>query len=217
MFVYSRASYPKIVHKEECPYAARIKPEHATKRRRLSSMAKVRDKVRIRLCRYCSKLARAYRYELPEIVKFCREHGLKFQMTEGKLLVESRMERWQIVHSWQADVLVLYHENYSRYRTDKQNTFEKILGYHVQKVILSIQEALEIVYEHQFSYLHRKNVPLPVRQLARAELTHRQHNKRSANYSREHRGRDRRLRKQVQNMRKANDVLRLIDSLKYGS
>lgn len=152
MFVYSTAKGQKTYHTEQCGYAERIKVEN---RGYFQTAIKAESKG-YHACIRCSKTGKAFTRHIGKIRHFCRMTGFTCQFRNGKIFVETPVDRWLLFYSEQQKRFVTYHQSNTRYFDDRS-----IKGYHNQKwTFHSVYDTLLSIYDHTNAYLDKKaNVP----------------------------------------------------------
>jgi len=131
MFVFSKASAKKIVHKEHCVFAAKIK---MTNRVYFYSL---RDAYAAgcRPCMYCSVLGSDFIKNRNKIKEFCAENNMECKWENGYIAITTSIDKWRIAVSDKAPYkLIIYHSNTAGISFGKRHKGKWLLEYHIQKM-----------------------------------------------------------------------------------
>lgn len=160
MFVYSKTSTSKTVHLESCSYALGMVKENTGY---FYSLKEAFD-AGYHLCKACSPLGKCYRKEQKAINDFCKKAKFICRWENGHIYIETSIESWLIVYSPRMKGNAIYHKNVAGVNTQPPSTYESIPGYHRQKWnFRSILDTLESIYDHQWIYLEKSNLPKNVK------------------------------------------------------
>lgn len=149
MFYYSKNSRKKIVHKQQCPYCARMKKDN-------TGLFLSLDEARAagyRLCIYCSAVGKRYLSEYKTLASYAVENGLSFRYDDGKVLIETPHSSWMIITNGKKHKMFLYHQNAENFPNERS----LIPGYHSQHFQSNtILGYMEYIVEHDGYRLHHK-------------------------------------------------------------
>ena len=201
MYICSRYSRRKVVHREGCRYVARI-----AEKSKLSCAEKdTAVAMGYRVCKCCSRVGRQFRREQKKIASFCQTNGMECFLGEEGIVVETPMSRWKIVSDGEPGHFTLFHKNFYSHRKETSGKNANAPeGYHFQSDrFTTIKGILRYILQHDE---YRKENPY--------------NNKKMSPYGpknpRPKKKNIRKQRKYLQKRRKryeANQTIRLIDSL----
>lgn len=205
MFLFSKTSYPKRLHTQQCPYASRIKKENI-----ISVHGMNEATPSCQPCFLCSKLGRMYRKERRDIEAFCMESQFSCQWKDGYIQIDGPVESWRIVYSRSQRRIAIYHKNSTLYKPKTTDfPYETIDGYHRQHwQFRSILSALRAMLNHQWSYLERDGLPMGMKQHVSSLLPQKVPR---PGLSKKRKRKEARAAKHFENRQKAIRVLKIIE------
>lgn len=166
MYVYSTSS--KKFHTDACSFGKKIKKANRILKCTVSEA--IFDGCTP--CLHCSGINKqpAFIFHKKEIIDFCRQNQISFDLYKGCIVLQDRWDKWIIMPSFNENKhLYLYHKNSSiRYDVSVNTPIEKLTNYHLQKdqKTSSILNNLKYIVKHRRVYEHRPNsIPYIMKQL----------------------------------------------------
>lgn len=141
MYVYSKKSNNKIIHKKQCPYYLHMNHKeigffHTLEEAKTAGYHQ---------CKHCSSISKQYRKEYHEIKEYAAENGMAFYLNDGAITIHTTFSKWKIITNGNKHSLFLYHKNTKN--IIKQDS--RIEGYHSQSVRKnSIVDYMKYITEH---------------------------------------------------------------------
>lgn len=148
MLIYNKKSSSKVVHYSHCHH---IKGRKQDIRGTFDTLEEAR-RAGYRLCKCCAPMAKFYRKEVRDLVKFAAENGLSFCYEDGMVDIQSPYSRWKVVVVGKLrKKLAIYHKN-TQVRKKEKPTM--IPGYHSQAFRAdTILDYMKFVLSHDAYHL----------------------------------------------------------------
>lgn len=140
MLVYSRAKGEHVYHREQCIYAGRIREEYRGVFRTIEEA----ENAGYHGCLYCSTLGKLFRKDYRKVQDFCRRMQMTCAFQDGRIAIETPIDRWLLVYDPRKNKVRTFHENY--FRKKGKGPVE---GYHDQHwFFTSVFDTLLSIYDH---------------------------------------------------------------------